>query len=132
MLAQQLQDADVMLGSVAGPVLPLQGFAELAKHGGQLPAAEDVGVVQRRRPTVQPVEIVLRIEDLLVPAVRARVRRDHLATQHHVDALDVSLDRHRLEGGSARHAVAVGLVADHLVLIDLGRLGDTGIEGQRG
>jgi hypothetical protein len=34
MLPQQLQDADVVLGSVAGPVLPLQGLAQLAEHGG--------------------------------------------------------------------------------------------------
>jgi hypothetical protein len=126
---QQLQNADVMLAAVARSVLPLQGFTQLVEHGGQLPAAKHVGMVQRRRPTIQPVPIVLGIQDLLVTTIATRVRRDHLVTQHHVDPLDVYLDRHGLEGGRAWHAVAVGVVADHLVLIDLGRVKNTGVEG---
>jgi len=129
MLLQQLQNADVMLASVARSVLPLQGFTQLVEHGGQLPAAKDVGMIQRRGPTIQSVQIVLGIEDLLVTAVRARVRRDHLVTQHHIDPLDIHLDRHGLEGRLSWHAVAVGVVADHLVFIDLGRLENTRIEG---
>jgi hypothetical protein len=117
-----------MLAAVTRPVLPLQGFAQFVKHGGQLPAAKDVGMVQSRGPTVQAVQIVCWIEDLLMPAIAARVRGDHLAAQHHLDALDVGFDRHGLEGRRAGHAVAIGLVADHLVLIDLGRLEETGIE----
>lgn len=45
MLLQQLQDADVMFGPVARPMLPLQRLAQFAEHGGQLPAAENIGVV---------------------------------------------------------------------------------------
>lgn len=131
MLLQQLQNADVMLAAVARSVLALQGFAQFVEYGRQLPAAKDVGMVQRRRPTIQPVEIVRRIEDLLVTAVRARVRRNQLVTQHHVDPFHVGLDRHGLEGSLTWHAVAVGLVADHLVLIDLGCIENAGIERVR-
>ena len=128
MLLQQLQDADVVLGSPAGPVLPFQGRAQFVEESGQLPAAKDVGMIQRRRPTIQPVQVMQRIEDLLVPAIAARMGSDHFPAQHDVDPLDVDLDRHGLESGRTRHAVAVGLVADHLVFIDLGRLADIGIE----
>jgi hypothetical protein len=120
-----------MLAAVARSVLPLQGLAQFVEHRRQLPAAKDVGMVQGRRPTIQPVEIVRRIEDLLVTAVGTRLRGDHVVPQHHVDALDAGLDRHGLEGGLTGHAVAVGLVTDHLVLIDLGRVENTGIEPLR-
>ena len=127
-LWQQLQNTDVMLAAVARSVLPLQGLPQFVEHRRQLPAAKDVGMVQGRRATIQPVEIVRRIEDLLVTTVGARVRGDHLVTQHDVNPLDVGLDRHGLEGSGTGHAVAVGLVTDHLVLIDLGGVEHTGIE----
>jgi hypothetical protein len=128
MLLQQLQDADVMFGPVACPMLPLQRLAQFAEHGGQLPAAENIGVIQSRWAALQAIEIVLRIEDLLVPAVAARVRGDELPAQHNVNPLDVNLDRHSLKGGRTRHAVAIGFIADHLILVDLGRLKDIGIK----
>ena len=34
MLLQQLQDADVMFGPVARPMLPFQRFTQFAGHGG--------------------------------------------------------------------------------------------------
>jgi hypothetical protein len=45
MLLQQLQDTDVMFGPVARPMLPLQRLTQFAVYGGQLPAAENIGVV---------------------------------------------------------------------------------------
>jgi hypothetical protein len=63
-----------------------------------------------------------------MPAVAARVRGDDLTAQHNVNPLDVHLDGHCLKGGRTRHAVAIGLVADHLILVDLGRLKDAGIK----
>ena len=118
-----------MLGPVAASMLPFQCLAQFVEHGRQLPTAENVGVVQSCRPPVQPVQIMHGIKDLLVPAVATRMRRQHFATQHDVDPLHIGLDCHRLEGGGAWHAVAVGLVANHLVLVDLGRGVDTRIEG---
>jgi hypothetical protein len=68
-------------------------------------------------------------EDLLVLVVTARMGGNDLAGQHHIEALDVPLDGNGLESGGARHAVAVVIAADHLVLVHLGRLHDTGVEG---
>lgn len=128
MLLQQLQNADVLLGPAAGALVLFQGLPQFVEHGWQMPAAKDARVIQRGRPALETIQIVFRNQDLLVPAVRARVRSDHLALQHDVDAVQVSLDRHRLKSGEARHAVAVGVVAHHLVLIDLRRLVQAGIE----
>jgi hypothetical protein len=132
MVGQQLQDAGVVLEAPAGAVLPLQGRAQLLEQRGQLPAAEDVGMVQRCRSALQRAQVVLRVEDLLMPVVTARVRGNHLAAEHDVDPLDVQLDGNGLEGGGAGHAVAVVVAAHHLVLVDLGRLHDTRVEGAVG
>jgi len=115
-----------------GPVLALQRRPQFAEDRRQLPAPEDVGVVQCRRPALQGAEVMLRVEDLLVPAVAAWVHGNYLAAEHDLHAVDVALDRHRLEGGRARHAVAIVVEADQLVLIDLGRLADAGVEGRVG
>lgn len=73
MLVEQVQDADVMPHAAARAVLPLQGGTQFLEDRRQMPAAKDVGVVQRRRPTPQRVQVMPRIEDLLVFAVRTRV-----------------------------------------------------------
>lgn len=129
MIVQQLQDAGVVLDPARRPVLPLQRPAQLLEDGGQLPVAKDVGVVQGGRPALERVQVMPRVEDLLVPAVGARVRGDHAAGLDHVEAVDVGLDRDGLEGSRARHAVAVTVVADRLILVRLGRLHDARIEG---
>jgi hypothetical protein len=94
--------------------------------------AKDVGVIERRRPALQSAEVVLRIEDLLVFSIRTRMRSDHLASQHHVDAVDGRLDGDGLESRRARHAVAVVVETHHLVLVGLGGLNDTRIEALLG
>jgi hypothetical protein len=86
-------------------------------------------MVQRRRSALQRAQIVQRIEDLLMPPVTARMRGDHLTAEDDVDALDIQLDGNGLESGAARHAVAVVVAADHLVLVHLGRLHHAGVEG---
>jgi hypothetical protein len=129
---QQLQDADEVLDAAVRAVLLLQSVAQFAKDRRQLPAAEDIGVIERRWLELQSFQIMLRIEDLLVFPVGTRVRRDDLAAQHHVDALDIGLDRHRLKSGGARHAVTVIVQAHHLILVDLGRLNDARIEARFG
>lgn len=131
-LLQQLQDANVVLDAAAGAVLLLQGFAQVAEDGRQLPAAKDVGVIERRRPALQGAEVVLRIEDLLVLAVGARMRGDHLAAEHHCDAVDGRLDGDGLERSRARHAVAVVVETHHLVLVGLGGLNETRMEALLG
>jgi hypothetical protein len=110
-------------------VLLLQGRPQLTEDGRQVPAAEDVGVIERCRPALQRRQVVLRIKDLFVLRVRAGMRGNHLAAEHHVDAPDVGFDRHSLKGGTARHAIAVVVEADHLVLVGLGRLDQARVEG---
>ena len=44
--------------------------------------------------------------------------RHHLAPGDDHDPVDVALDRHHLERARPRHAVAVGVEGDGLVLVD--------------
>ena len=127
-LLQQLQNTDVLLGAAAGPVLLFQGLPQLVEDGRQTPAAKNIGVIQRRRPALEAVQIMLRGQDLLVPAIGAPVRSDHLRAQHDVDAVHVRLDVYLLESGRARHAIAVGVVAHLLILVHLRRLVQARIE----
>jgi hypothetical protein len=127
---QQLQDANVVLDAPSGAVLFLQRCAQVAEDSRQLPATKDVGVIERRRPALQGDEVVLRIEDLLVLAVRARMRGDQAAAEHYVDVVDVGLDDDRLESSRSRHTVAVVVETHHLVLVGLGGLDDRRIEAR--
>lgn len=131
-LLQQPQNANVVLDAAAGAVLLLQSCTQLVEDSRQLPVAKDMGVIERRRPTLQGAEVVLRIEDLLMQAVGTRMRGDHLAAEHHVDAVDGRPDGHRLESRRTRHAVAIVVEAHHLVLVGLGGLDETRIEGRLG
>lgn len=85
-------------------------------------------MIQRRRPTLQRAQIVLRIEDLLVLAVRTWMRRDHLGAEHDGYLLDIGLHRHRLESRRPRDTVAVVVEAHRLVLVGPRRLHDARIE----
>jgi hypothetical protein len=94
-----------------------------------LPVPKNVGVVQRRRPALQRVQVMPRVQHLLVLAIATRVRGEHLSALYDVQTFDLGFDRYCLESGGTRHAVAIGVVADHLVLVGLGRLHHTRIEG---
>lgn len=127
-LVEQLQHAHVVLGAALRSMLPFQRLTQVAENGGQMPATQDRSMIERRRPALQRIDVMRRIEDLFVPAVTARMRRDHLGAEHHVDAFDVRFDRHGLKRRRTRHAVAIGVEAHHLVLVRLGRLNDARIE----
>lgn len=131
LLRQQTHHADVLLDAAARPMLPFQVGPQLGKQGRQLPAAEEVGVVQRRRLALQRLQIMVRIEALFALAIRARVPGHHLAAGHDRDVVHVALDGHCLKRGRARHAVAVVVEAYGLVFVHLGRLADARIEGKR-
>lgn len=90
---------------------------------------KNVGVVQRRRPALQRVQVMPRVQHLLVMAIATWVCGDHLALVHDVQAFDIGFDRYRPEGGGTRHAVAVAVIADHLVFVGLGRLPHAGVKG---
>lgn len=125
---EQLQHTDVMLGAALRPMLPFERFTQISEQGGQMPTAKDLGMIDCRRPALQRIHVMGRIENLLMLAVAARMRRDHLGAEHHVDALDIRLDRHGLKGSRTRHAVAIGVETDQLILVHFGRLDDARIE----
>jgi hypothetical protein len=131
-VGQQVQDADIMLDATPGAVLTFQVAAQFVEDGRQLPVPQDVGMVQRRRPALQRVQVMPRLENLLMLAIAAGVRGDHLPVLHDVYTFHVGFDGHGLEGGRARYAVAVRVVADHLILVCLGRLHHAGVEGATG
>ena len=131
MVQQQVQNPQIVFGPLPGPVLVLQGTAQLVKDRRQLPVSKDVGVVQGCRSSLQRLQVMPRIQHLLVAPVSARMRGDHLAAVNHLNVVAISFDRDRLKGARARHAVAIGVVADHLVLVGLGWLQQAGIEGTK-
>jgi hypothetical protein len=120
MQGQTLQHTDILPRSGSGALLLLQVVPELAENGRQLPAAKDVGMIQRRRPSAQARQVVDGFEDLLALAIAAWMAGDRLAVRDDLDVLDVSLDRHLAKGMGARHAVVVVVEADGLVLVHLG------------
>lgn len=128
MVRQQMQDANVMLDATPGTVLAFQVAAQFVEDRRQLPVAKDVGMVQRRRPALQRVQVMSRIEHLLVLAIATRVRGDHLSALHDVQPCDIGFDRYHPEGSGTRYAVAIAVVADHLVFVGLGRLHHAGIK----
>jgi hypothetical protein len=132
MQIEQLQHAHVLLDPAASSVLLFQGDTQFVKQRRQVPAAKDIRVVERCRAALQCFQVMTRVEHLLVPAVTARLRRDDFAAAHHLDAVDVDLDRDVLERGRARHAVAIGVDTDRLIFVHPGRLHQAGIEGTFG
>jgi hypothetical protein len=132
MLCQQLEHTTVVLDTAPRPVPLLQVSAKLGKKRRQLPVTEDIGVIQRRRLAIQRLQVVPRIEALLLPAIRPWMPGDYHAGGHHLDVVHITLDRHRLKSGRARCAVAVVVEAHGLVLVHLGRLKNTWIEGEHG
>jgi hypothetical protein len=112
-------------------VLPFQVGPQLGKERRQKPAAKDRGVVQRRGLAIQRLQIVLRIQTLLVPTIRSRMLSDHLARGHDRDVVHVALDRDRLKRRQARRAVTVVVETHGLVLVHLGRLENARIKRKR-
>jgi hypothetical protein len=129
MIRQEMQYPHIVLDPSGRSVLALQSAAQLIKDGRELPAAKDVGVVQGGGPPLQGVQVMVGIQHLLVPTITTRMRGDDLAATDQLHALDICFDRDGLEGSATRHTVAVAVITDHLVLIRLGRLHDTGIKG---
>lgn len=76
-----------------------------------------------------------RIEHIVAGVVTAKMGRDHRVAQHDLDMIHIAFDRHGLKRRVARHAVVHVVEPRELILVDLCRLPDAGIEpplGQRG
>lgn len=73
-----------------------------------------------------------RVKNLLALPIRADMAGDDLVAGDDLDAVDVALDGHGLEGEGSRHAVGIAVEAGGLILVHLGRLADAGIERRLG
>jgi len=96
-LVEQGQDAREVLDAPIRAVLFRQGLAKLAEDGRQVPAAKDVGVIERCRSVRQGPQVVMRVENVLVVGIRPRMRGDHLTAQHHIDVVHIGFDGDGLE-----------------------------------
>jgi hypothetical protein len=132
MLRQQLKHADVLPHARPRAVSSFQTLSEPRKDSGQLPAAVDVRMIQRRRTTPQRGQVVQRIEHLVAGLVTPPVAGNHTIAMHNVHAVDVAFDRDRLERIGPRHAVLNPIKTHQLILIDLPGAHDARIKGVPG
>ena len=132
MLGQQLEHADVLPHARPGSVTSLQTLSELGENPGQLPAAVDVRMIQRRRTTPQRDQIVQRIEHLVARLVTPRVAGNHAIAMDDVHPIDVAFHGDRFEPVGPRHAVLHPLETHQLILVDLPGAHHARIEGVRG
>lgn len=128
MRRQQLQHTDELprTGQRAMPLFQLP--AKLIEDRRQFPVAKHGRMVQTGRFAAQRRQIMTRIENLLALGIRPLVPGDCLTPGDHLDTIHVALDRHRLKRPTARHAVAVIVEGDRLVLIHLPLFADAGVE----
>jgi hypothetical protein len=129
MLGQQLQDPDVVPRPRSGTMPGLELFAQRGKDRRQFPVAKHRRMIQRRRATTQNRQIMLLLHDQLSSLVTPPMRSHHRALGHHVDLIDIRLDRDLLKCPATGDGIAIGVVADGLVFIDFGLCGDTSVEG---
>ena len=127
-LGQELQHADVVAGARQPPVARFKTFAQLGKRRRQTPVAVDVGVIEVGWLHAERSQIVQRVEHLFALAVRPVVQGNALAVAVDLDAINVGPNSDCGEGVPPRHAVAVLLPCDRLVLVDLADLADCGVE----
>lgn len=130
-LAQELQDADEVANASGSTVLTFQVDAQFVEDRGQLPVAEDVGVIQRRRLAAEDFQVMKRVEVVLEAGVQARMPGHDLVADHDDDLVDVALYRHGPKGVAARHAVVVAVETHGLILVHLRGLRDAGVERVR-
>ncbi len=130
-LAQELQDADEVPNPSGSAVLTFQVGTQFVEDRGELPVAEDVGVIQRRRLASEDFQVMKRVEVLLEVAVQARMPGHDLVAGHDDDLVHVALHRHGPKGVAARHAVVVAVETHGLILVHLRRLRDAGVERVR-
>lgn len=79
---------------------------------------------------------MLLLKDQLTTLIAAPMGGNHGIGRHHIDTVNIRLDRHRLKGPTTRDRVTISVKTNRLILIDLRRLRDTGIkrtfgQGQR-
>jgi hypothetical protein len=91
-------------------------------------------MIQGRRAAREAGQIMQRVQHIIARIIAAAMDRNHSFLEHDLHAIDIALDRDRLKRGLARHAIIDVVEPRELVLVDLRRLPNTGIEpmlGQR-
>jgi hypothetical protein len=128
MLRQQLQHANKMPSARQRAVTRFKTFTQLRKRRRQTPVAVDRRVIEIGWLEAERGQVVQRIEHLLALAIRAIVPGHEHSVADDLDAIDVCFYRDRGEGMPPRHAVAILLPGDCLVLVDLTDFADCGFE----
>ncbi len=128
MHSQQLQHADEVPGARQRAVTRFKTLSQLSKRRRQTPVAVDGRVIEIGWFHFQRGQVVQRIEQLLALAIRAIMPGHEHSVADDFDAIDVCFDRDRGEGMPPRHAVAILLPGDCLVLVDLADFADRGFE----
>lgn len=130
-LPQQFQHADELPYSDAGTVPPFQTRSQFVKCRWKFPRAVDVRVVQSGRTSRKCRQIMQWIENLVARFIAALMCGHDPIVMHDVNAIDVAFDRHGLESGRSRNAVADVVEPGKLILIDFRGLSDAGVKAMR-
>ena len=129
MFTKELQHSGELTRAGEGAVSRFQTPTQLAKHGRQRPVLEHGRVIQIGRLSAQERQVVERIEHVLPGFVAPLVPGHDHRLDHDLDLVHATFHGGRLEGETARHAVTVVVEGQRLVLVDLARLTDAGVEG---
>ena len=127
-LPQQFQHADELPYSGADTVPLFQSRSQFVKHRRKFPIAVDIRVIQSGRTSRKCRQIMQWIENLVARFIAAMMCGHDPIVMHDVNAIDVAFDRHGLESGRSRDAVADVVEPGELVLIDFHGLPDAGVE----
>ncbi len=131
MLPQQFQHAHVLPYSSTAPMAVFQPGSQFAEDRGEFPIAVHVRVIQGRRTPGERRQIMPWIENLVARFVTANMPGHDLIVMDDGNAIDVAFDGHSMKGTVSRNAVRHVVKAGELVLVDLHRLADAGLETMR-
>jgi hypothetical protein len=130
-LTKELQHASELPGAGQSPMARFKMFTQLGKGRRQAPVAIHGRVIEVGRLQSERCQVMQRIQDLLTVGIRAFVPGNEHAVTEDFDVIDVGSYGDRGEGVPPRHAIAVLLPGDCLVLVDLAGLADCGFERSR-
>jgi hypothetical protein len=128
---QQLQDPHVLPRAGGESLALFEVGPQLIEAGRQLPTGKHEGMVQGGRPATEDSQVVLGLHDPFATGVTAGMTGNHAGPGHHLDPIDIGLDRHGLESPASRNTVAVRIEPHRLVFVHLPGLGNQPFQGGR-
>lgn len=129
MFGQELQHANKMPDARQRTMSRFEVFPQLGKRRRQSPVAIDGGMIEIGGLHAERCQVMQWIEHLLALAIGAFMPGEEHAVAHDLDAIEESFHHHRGERLPPRHAVAILLPSDRLVLVDLADFADRRFEG---